>query len=97
MRTSAEIPSDGVGRFAEEAAGVDVDLERAVDSIGAGRLLFSIADALAKGMKHPQSAARAYGVLLARLEGQTLDFRSLDVRGYRVNGFGRWFVTFVGS
>lgn len=54
-------------------AQVDADLERAVDSIGAGRLLFSIADALAKAMKHPESAARAYGILLARLEGQSLD------------------------
>ncbi|MEN4476563.1 RNA polymerase subunit sigma-70 [Mycolicibacterium cosmeticum] len=60
-------PVEGVG------AQVDADLERAVDSIGAGRLLFSIADALAKAMKHPDSAARAYGILLARLEGQSLD------------------------
>lgn len=68
-----EIPCAWSDESVEEAACVDRDLERAVDSIGAGRLLFSIADALAKGMKHPQSAARAYGVLLARLEGQTLD------------------------
>jgi DNA-binding CsgD family transcriptional regulator len=65
--------SEWAGRSAEDPARVDVDLERAVDSIGVGRLLFSIADALAKGMRHPQSAARAYRVLLARLEGQTLD------------------------
>lgn len=55
------------------AVRVDHDLERAVDSIGAGKLLFSIADALAKALKNPQAAARAYRILLARLEGRTLD------------------------
>ena len=67
---SASAVADPVGGI---GAQVDADLERAVDSIGAGRLLFSIADALAKAMKHPDSAARAYGILLARLEGQSLD------------------------
>lgn len=72
-RNSVEIPCDWVGRFVEGHAGCDVDLERAVDSIAAGRLLFNIADALAKEMKDPRSAARAYRVLLARLEGYTFD------------------------
>lgn len=62
--------ADGPSRA---AAWVDHDLERAVDSIGAGKLLFSIADALAKALKNPQAAARAYRILLARLEGRTLD------------------------
>lgn len=70
MSGDASAIADPVG---EIGAQVDADLERAVDSIGAGRLLFSIADALAKAMKHPDSAARAYGILLARLEGQSLD------------------------
>lgn len=70
MSGDASAVADPVGGI---GAQVDADLERAVDSIGAGRLLFSIADALAKAMKHPDSAARAYGILLARLEGQTLD------------------------
>ncbi|BEL47252.1 RNA polymerase subunit sigma-70 [Mycobacteroides abscessus] len=70
MSGDASAVADPVGGI---GAQVDADLERAVDSIGAGRLLFSIADALAKAMKHPDSAARAYGILLARLEGQSLD------------------------
>lgn len=70
MSGDASAVADPVGGI---GAQVDADLERAVDSIGAGRLLFSIADALAKAMKHPESAARAYGILLARLEGQSLD------------------------
>ncbi|KDP00256.1 sigma factor-like helix-turn-helix DNA-binding protein [Mycobacterium avium subsp. hominissuis] len=70
MSGDASAVADPVGGI---GAQVDADLERAVDSIGAGRLLFSIADALAKAMKHPESAARAYAILLARLEGQTLD------------------------
>lgn len=69
----AEIPCDWVGRFVDEHAGSDVDLERAADSIAAGRVLFNIADALAKEMQDPRSAARAYRVLLARLEGYTFD------------------------
>jgi len=72
-RSVTEIPCQWVGRFAEGYAAADVDLERALDSIAAGRLLFSIADALAKDMKDTRSAARAYRVLLARLEGDTLD------------------------
>lgn len=70
MSGDASAVADPVGGI---GAQVDADLERAVDSIGAGQLLFSIADALAKAMKHPDSAARAYGILLARLEGQSLD------------------------
>ncbi len=70
MSGDASAVADPVGGI---GAQVDADLERAVDSIGAGRLLFGIADALAKAMKHPDSAARAYGILLARLEGQSLD------------------------
>ncbi|MEN3219103.1 RNA polymerase subunit sigma-70 [Mycobacterium avium] len=70
MSGDASAVADPVGGL---GAQVDADLERAVDSIGAGRLLFGIADALAKAMKHPDSAARAYGILLARLEGQSLD------------------------
>lgn len=71
---ASEVAASGRGDgCAEESIWVDADLERAVDSIGTGRLLFSIADALAKAMKRPESAARAYGILLARLEGQTLD------------------------
>lgn len=57
----------------DETPSVDGDLERAIDSIGAGRLLFSIADAIAKDMKNPAAAARAYLILLARMEGQTFD------------------------
>ncbi|PBA03706.1 RNA polymerase subunit sigma-70 [Mycobacterium avium] len=72
-RRPAEITCDWVGRFVEGHAGSDVDLERATDSIAAGRLLFAIADALAKELKDPRSAARAYRVLLARLEGYTFD------------------------
>ncbi|EUA17239.1 RNA polymerase subunit sigma-70 [Mycobacterium xenopi] len=71
-RSVTEIPS-GWPNACEAAGGIDRDLERAVDCIGAGRLLFSIADALAKEMKHPAFAARAYRVLLARMAGQTLD------------------------
>ena len=70
MSGDASAVADPVGGI---GAQVDADLEHAVDSIGAGRLLFSIADALAKAMKHPDSAARAYGIVLARLEGQSLD------------------------
>lgn len=75
MRENAsEVAASGQADMrAEGPRYVAVDLERAVDSIGAGRLLISIADALAKAMKHPESAARAYGILLARLEGQSLD------------------------
>lgn len=62
--------SDGL---TDETPCVDGDLERAVDSIGTGRLLFSIADALAKDMKNPSAAARAYLILLARMEGKTFD------------------------
>lgn len=72
-RHSAGIRTDPLASRGAGAECVDHDLDRAIDSIGAGRLLFRIADVLAKNMKNPQSAARAYGVLLARLEGLTLD------------------------
>lgn len=68
-----EIPCDWVGRFLETHPASDMDLERAAASIAGGRLLFNIADALAKEMQDPRSAARAYRVLLARLEGYTFD------------------------
>ncbi|UCN12747.1 MULTISPECIES: helix-turn-helix domain-containing protein [Mycobacterium avium complex (MAC)] len=65
----------GAGSVAptDETPCVDEDLERAVDSIGTGRLLFSIADAIAKDMKNPAAAARAYLILLGRMEGKTFD------------------------
>ncbi|EUA65380.1 hypothetical protein I553_10677 [Mycobacterium xenopi 4042] len=60
------------------------------------RLLFSIADALAKEMKHPAFAARAYRVLLARMAARRW-IRSPDVKVSPVNASGKWFSTFVGS
>lgn len=65
----------GAGSVAptDETPCVDADLERVVDSIGTGRLLFSIADAIAKDMKNPAAAARAYLILLGRMEGKTFD------------------------
>lgn len=76
--TNSPVPARPLGLYptageSVDAPCADTNLERAVDSIGVGRLLICIADALAKDMQNPAVAARAYRIVLARMEDQTFD------------------------
>lgn len=62
--------SDGVS----ESACVDGDLARVVEAAGVDRLMAGIATALGNSMVgRPEAVMRAWRVLLARMDGKTLD------------------------
>lgn len=71
---SLVIAETGAWGVVSERACVDGDLERVVDAAAADRLMAGIATALGNSMVgRPEAVMRAWRVLLARMDGQTLD------------------------